>query len=142
MSLLQSGAKVMARRMPKFIGPKTHAMIDYAMVATFFAIGALYWGRHKRAALGSMICGTAIAANSLFTDYPGGVWRAMSYETHGRIDAGLAGMTAMMPRVMAFSDDSESRFFELQALAETAVTAMTDFTATEQVGSAGWGRAA
>jgi hypothetical protein len=115
-------------RMPKMIGPKTHAIIDYAMAATFFTAGALFWRRHKRAALSSFICGAAVTANSLVTDYPGGVWKRISFDTHGKIDAGLAGITATMPSAMFFRDDAESRFFLATGVAETAVTALTDFS--------------
>lgn len=51
----------------------------------------------------------------------------MSFRTHGKLDAGLAAITATMPRLMAFGDDSESKFFTMQSILETAVTAMTDF---------------
>lgn len=118
----------MADRMPKVVGPGTHAIIDYAMAATFFTAGALFWRRHKRAAISSLLCGAAATANSLLTDYPGGVWKVMQFETHGRIDAGLAGLTATMPGTMFFGDDAEARFFLVTGIAETAVTALTDFS--------------
>ena len=115
-------------RMPKMIDPKTHALIDYAMAVAFFTAGALFWRRHKRAAMSSMLCGAAVTANSLLTDYPGGVWKHMDFDTHGKIDAGLAALTSTMPSAMFFSDDSESRFFLAAGIAETAVTALTDFS--------------
>jgi hypothetical protein len=55
------------------------------------------------------------------------MYKVMSYKSHGRIDAGLAGITGAMPRLMNFSDDPEARFFGVQALAETTATALTDF---------------
>jgi hypothetical protein len=127
MPLLQKGIAMAAGRMPKVIKPQAHAVIDYMVAGTFFLVGALYWRRNKRAAVSSLICGGATAANSLLTDYPGGAWKVMSFQTHGKLDAGLAGMTAMMPQLMGFKDDSESKFFTMQSMAETAVTAMTDF---------------
>jgi hypothetical protein len=114
--------------MPKMIGPGTHAVIDYAVAATFFTAGALFWRRHKRAAISSFVCGAAATANALLTDYPGGVWKKMSFETHGKIDAGLAGLTATMPSAMFFRDDDESRFFVATGIVETAVTALSDFS--------------
>ena len=133
--LMQKGLAAMSGRMPKVINPRTHAVIDYVVAGTFFAVGALYWGRNKRAAISSFICGAAATINSVLTDYPGGVWRVMSYQNHGRIDAGLAGITATMPNLMQFADEREARFFQMQALAETAVTAMTDFEAYESLPS-------
>jgi hypothetical protein len=129
--LMQKGLAAMSGRMPKVINPRTHAVIDYVVAGTFLAVGALYWGRNKRAAISSFICGAATVMNSMLTDYPGGTWRVMSYQNHGRIDAGLAGITATMPNLMQFADDREARFFQMQALAETAVTALTDFEVYE-----------
>ncbi len=127
MSLAQKGIQMAAGRMPKIINPTTHAVIDYAVAGAFFLVGVLSWRRNKKAALGAMICGGATAANAMLTDYPGGVYKVMSYKSHGRIDAGLAGITGAMPRLMNFSDDPQARFFGVQALAETTVTALTDF---------------
>lgn len=130
MTLAQTGMNMVAKRLPKVIDPKTHAFIDYAVAATFFAMGAMFWNRNrKRAAMSSFICGAATTVNSVLTDYPGGVWKRISFQTHGRIDAGLGGMTGMMPSFMGFRDDRESQFFTVSALAETAATAMTDFDA-------------
>lgn len=127
MSLAQKGIEMAAGRLPKIINPTAHAVIDYAVAGTFFLVSALYWRRNKKAAVSAMICGGAAAANAMLTDYPGGIYRVMSYKSHGRIDAGLAGITGAMPRLMSFSDDPEARFFGMQALTETAATALTDF---------------
>lgn len=120
---------MIADHIPKKIGPRTHAIIDYALAATFFTASALFWRRHKRAAISSLLCGAAATANSVLTDYPGGVWKIMHFEAHGRIDAGLAGLTATIPSSMLFRDDEESRFFLITGIAETAVTALTNFSA-------------
>ena len=132
MSLLQTGMNMASKRLPKVINPTVHAIIDYGMAASFFAMGAFFWSRNKRAAISSLICGGAATMNALLTDYPGGVWKVMSYETHGKIDAGLAGATGSMPRLMGFEDEGEARFFQIEAIAEAAVTAMTDFTAMDR----------
>ena len=129
MSLIQTGMNLMSNRMPKVIGPKTHAIIDYAVAGSFLAVGALYWGRNKRAAISAFICGGATVLNAMLTDYPGGVWKKMSYRAHGKVDAGLVGATGSMPSLMGFADDNEAKFFKVQAIAEATVTAMTDFDA-------------
>ncbi|MGE5114768.1 MAG: hypothetical protein ACM3JB_28230 [Acidobacteriaceae bacterium] len=128
MPLAQSAVSMIVDRMPKMIAPKTHAVIDYAVAATFFTAGALFWRRHRRAALGSFLCGAAATANSLLTDYPGGVWPAMDFDTHGKIDAGLAAITSSIPSAMFFRKDRQASFFLATAIAETAVTALTDFS--------------
>jgi len=127
MSLLQKGVAVAAGRMPKVIKPQAHAVIDYLVAGTFFLTAARYWRRSKRAAVSSLICGGITATNSMLTDYPGGIWKLMSFRTHGKLDAGMAALTAAMPRLMAFGEDPESKFFAMQSMAETALTAMTDF---------------
>jgi len=127
--LMQKGVSMVVDRMPKVIGPKPHAIIDHLMSVTFITMGVLFWRRdRKRAAISSFICGAATAMNATFTNYPGGIWKVMDFETHGKIDAGLAGMTTALPNLMYFSDDAEARFFHAQGIAETTVTALTDFS--------------
>ena len=127
MPILQSGARFAARKMPKVITPGTHAVLDYAVAGMFLLMGARMWKRQRRAALASLACGAVAAINSLLTDYPGGVFRAINYRTHGRVDAGLAALTAAAPRFMGFDDEGESRFFSGSALAETVITGLTDY---------------
>ena len=127
MPLLQKGVALAAGRMPKIIKPQAHAVIDYLVVGSFFVTAALLWKRSRRAAIGSAICGSMTAVNNTLTDYPGGIWKVMSFQTHGKLDAGLAGLTASMPRLMGFDDQPESNFFTMQSMLETAVTAATDF---------------
>ena len=127
MSLMQRGVGAALNRMPKIIKPTQHAVINYALAGTFVAAGAVLWGKHRRAALSAFLCGGALAANNMITDYPGGLFRLINYETHGQITAGLAGMAASLPHLMGFSKDREGRFFNLQATLVTAATALTDF---------------
>jgi hypothetical protein len=135
MPLLQKGVGIAAGQMPKIIEPKAHAVIDYLVAGSFFMTAAVYWRRNKRAAISSLICGGVTTVNSVLTDYPGGIWRTMSFQTHGKLDAGLAALTATMPRLMGFAGDSESKFFTMQSIAETAITAMTDFECYEHPAS-------
>ena len=128
MAFMQKGVELAAGRMPK-ISPRTHAALDYAIAGTFVLMGAVFWRRNRRAAIGALFCGGATAAVSLLTDYPGGVKKVIPYPLHGKIDSGLIAMTAAIPRVMHIDDDSEAKFFSRQALAKTAITAMTDFEA-------------
>ena len=59
MPLLDQAARLATRKMPKVITPKAHAMIDYAVAASFFVVGAFLWRRNKRAAIGALACGAA-----------------------------------------------------------------------------------
>jgi hypothetical protein len=127
MALMQKGVALAARRMPKKISPRVHAALDYAVAGSFLLAGALFWKRNRRAALGSLLCGGATAAVSLLTDYSGQNGKPISYAMHGQIDTGLIAMTAAMPNLMNIKDDPEARFFSGQAMAKTAITAMTNF---------------
>ena len=127
MPLLQQAVRMATGRMPKAIDPPTHAVIDYAVAGSFLVMAALFWRRNRRAAVASLLCGGATAANIALTRYPGGAYDAVSYKTHGRVERGLAGITAMMPKVMGFSDQPEARAFSTMALVATAATSLTDF---------------
>jgi hypothetical protein len=127
MALMQKGVALAAGRMPKMISPRVHSALDYAVAGSFLLMGALFWRRNRRAAIGSLLCGGATAAVSLLTDYPGGVRKVISYPMHGQIDGGLIAMTAAMPRLVNIEGDREAKFFSRQAIAKTAIVSMTNF---------------
>ncbi len=61
-------------------------------------------------------------------DYPGGVFRVLSFPMHGRLNLGMAAMVASMPKLMNFADKPEARFFQLYSLASVSAIGLTDFT--------------
>jgi hypothetical protein len=126
MALLNSAVALATKKLPKAVTPKGHAVIDYLTLGAFIVTGALYWRRHKQAALSAFICGGAELALSLMTDYPGGVKKVISFPTHCKVDLGLAAMTAAMPEFMGFKDDREKRFFLAQSAGITLATNLTD----------------
>ena len=130
MPMLDQAAKWTTNRLPKVINPTVHAVIDYATAASFFGMAALFWNRNKRAAISCLVCGAAETITATLTDYPGGLTDEISFETHGSIDFGLAGMVSSLPDMLRFSDEPESRFFRIQGLALATVTGLTDFTGT------------
>jgi len=132
MPLWYRGARFASRRMPKVINPTTHAVMDYFVAGSFLLEAALLWKRHRRAGAASLICGGAALANALVTDYPGGVFRKISYRTHGQNDAAIAGFAASAPRLLGFARGDESRFFTVEALAATAIIGLTDFNYYEE----------
>jgi hypothetical protein len=134
MPLLERSAKWVTNKMPKAITPTAHAMIDYAAAASFFGMAALFWRRNQRAAVSCLFCGAAETMAALLTDYPGGVTRAISFETHGAIDFGLTGLVASLPGIMRFAKEPEARFFRMQGLTLAVVTGLTDFTGTGERG--------
>ncbi len=127
MALLQKGVALAARRMPKMINPRVHSALDYAVAGSFLLMGALFWKRNRRAAIGSLLCGGVTAAVSLLTDYQDDTRKPISYSMHGQVDTGLVAMTAAMPRLMNIENDREAKFFSRQAVAKTVITAMTNF---------------
>jgi hypothetical protein len=130
MPVLDQAAKWATNRLPKVINPTAHAIIDYGMAASFFGMAAFFWNRNKRAAVSCLVCGAAETVTALLTDYPGGVTDEISFETHGSIDFGLAGLVASLPDMMRFADEPEARFFRVQGIALASVTGLTDFTGT------------
>jgi hypothetical protein len=138
MPLLHKSASVVSKRLPKVLGPNVHFIVDYSLAALFFTAGALFWRRHKTASVGALLCGAGTMLNSLFTDHRGGVVGAISWETHGRIDVGLAGLTAAMPGLMGFADDAQARFFEASAVAEALAAGFTDYHVQREIEEQSW----
>ena len=134
MPILDKAARWSTNKMPKLIGPRSHAVIDYAMTASFIGMAAFFWRRNKRAAVGSVLCGAATTMNALCTDYPGGLVHEITFETHGAIDFSLSGLVASLPGMLHFSDERESRFFMMQGVALAMVAGLTDFTGSGKSG--------
>ena len=88
MPLWPLGLQIVTGRMPKTVKPSTHVVLDCAIAGSFLLMAARFWQRNRRAAIASLICGGASAANMLLTDYPAGALDVISYRTHGRIDGG------------------------------------------------------
>ncbi|MFB3915316.1 MAG: hypothetical protein ACE14M_01195 [Terriglobales bacterium] len=131
MPLLEKGVHTLTGRMPKVISPKVHAIIDYAVAGSFLLAGALAWKRDKKSAISSFIVGGAGMGIAMTTDYPGGVWKLLSFPTHGKIDVGFAGMISSMPNLFGFDNAAGSWFFRSQGMAMAAVTGLTDFRGRE-----------
>jgi hypothetical protein len=134
--LLERSTRLLSRHLPKVISPKTHAIIDYAVVATgFFAVARAAWNSNKKAALTSLACGIAEVTNILLTDMPGGVFKVIDFPTHGRVDAGFSSVAMALPNLMDFTGEWPAWFFRAHGMAIAAVTGMTDFEAIERPAS-------
>ena len=127
MAFLHRSASICSTRLPKVLGPSVHSFVDYSLAALFVTAGVLFWKRHKNASVSALLCGAGVMLNCLLTDYPGGIVPAISWETHGKIDVGLAGITAALPGLMGFGDDAQARFFEASAVVETLAAGFTDY---------------
>lgn len=132
MPILQKGVNALSGRIPKVLSPKAHAIADYATLGGFVLMGILFWKRHRRAAIASLACAGAEAANTLLTDFPGGVADVISFPTHGHIDVALATAASALPNFLRFADEPEAKFFRMMGLNITAVGAMTDFSSPQR----------
>jgi len=127
MPLLKTAVQLLTKPIPKVISPRGHAIADYSTALLFFLGAGLFWRRSKRAAVASLICGATEAGVAALTDYPGGLKRVISFPLHRKIDLGLASMVATMPEFLAFQEENEKTFFDLQAALIAGVTEMTNF---------------
>ncbi len=127
MGLVETGVKAAAGNLPKVISPKVHAILDYAIAASFLAAAALLWRRNRKAAVASLACGLAEVATAALTDYPGGIKPVISFETHERVDGGLASLVGAMPIALKFAHEPEARWFRANGIAIAAITGLTNF---------------
>lgn len=67
---------------------------------------------------------------SLFTGYRGGVWRKISFRTHGALDVGQAAFAGLGPVLFGFAGAPEAKTFHAQALSEAGVVAATEWDNT------------
>jgi hypothetical protein len=119
----------MTSRMPKVIDPAAHAVLDYLTAGTFLAIGFSMMGRHKRAAGLAFANGASVLGLSLLTDYPGGLFRRINFQTHGAVDVLQAMMAGVGPALLGFGGTPEAQAFYGQAAIEAGVVATTDWAA-------------
>jgi len=113
--------------LPKAISPGMHAAIDWGTTDAFVAAGALLWKKNKRAALASYLCADLIGSLIFLTDCPGGVWKKISFETHGKVDTGVSALVASLPNLLGFADERESKLFQGMGIGLAAVSSLTNF---------------
>jgi len=129
MPIAQKAVQLFTKPIPRVISPRAHFALDYISAGVLLASTVALWPRNRRAALGAAICGVADLATATLTTRPGGARRPFSFRTHGRIDWGLATMTAMMPEFLGIEDSPQSRLFFTHSLVKTAVVGLTNFGA-------------
>ena len=114
---------------PALISPALHAVLDYGVAATFFAVATGLWTRHRRAAGLALANGAMVLGMSMLTDYPGGVYRRLSFRAHRTGDIAQAALAGLGPLLLGFSRDPEATYFYGQAASEVGVIAATDWNA-------------
>ena len=111
------------------ITPAQHAVLDYSVAATFVGVGAAFARRNRAAATLAFVNGAMVLGMSLLTNYPGGVYRTLSFRTHRTGDIVQAVLAGLGPVLFGFGGESEAKFFYGQALSEAGVIAATDWNA-------------
>lgn len=118
-----------AQGLTKSITPAEHAVLDYGVAGSYFTYGRSMSGRHRRAAALAFINGAMVLGLSLLTNYPGGVFRRLSFREHRTGDILQAAVAGLGPLLLGFARDHEAKFFYGQALSEVGVIAATDWDA-------------
>lgn len=118
--------------MAKPISPAQHAVLDYGVAATFFAYGFSVLSRHRTAATLAFVNGAMIVGMSMLTDYPGGVFRTLSFRGHRTADIVQATLAGLGPVLFGFADEPEAKYFYGQAASEAGVIAATDWDAIQR----------
>jgi hypothetical protein len=117
------------KELTTMISPAQHAMLDYGVAATFLTFGFSMLSRHRPAATLAFVNGAMILGMSMLTDYPGGVFRTLSFRAHRTGDIGQAILAGLGPVLFGFAEDPEAKFFYGQAASEVAVIGATDWDA-------------
>lgn len=110
------------------ISPAQHAVLDYAVAGSFLAMGVWLMSRHRPAAQLAFANGAMVLGLSILTDYPGGVYRRLSFNrAHRTGDIIQAALASLGPLLFGFARDREAQFFYSQAMSEVGVIATTDW---------------
>jgi hypothetical protein len=114
---------------PKMISPGQHAVLDYGVASFYLALAAKYRNQNSAAAGLAAASGLMVLGLAMATDYPGGVFRTLSFRSHRTMDWIQAGLAVLGPVVLGFAGDPEARPFYSQAMSEVGVIAATDWNA-------------
>jgi hypothetical protein len=74
---------------------------------------------------------------SLLTDYPGGLFRTLSFRAHRTGDIAQAALAGLGPMLLGFGRDPEAKYFYGQAVSEAGVIAATDWDGPARIPQAG-----
>ena len=114
---------------PKMISPGAHAVLDYGVASSYFALWAKMRDQHPAAAGLACLNGCMVLGLALLTNYPGGVFKTLSFKTHRTMDWVQAGVAGFGPLLLGFADDPAAAPFFTQAASEVGVIAATDWEA-------------
>jgi hypothetical protein len=117
------------KALTKVISPAQHAVLDYGVAATFLALGFSLRSRNRAASALAFANGAMVLGLSLLTNYPGGLYRTLSFRTHRTGDVVQAALAGLGPVLFGFATEPEAKYFYGQAMSEAGVIAATDWNA-------------
>ena len=126
---MENTLQTLTSPVPKVITPAMHAVADYSAAASLACLGLYLRDRNPTLATFAFINAGMVVMTSLMTRYPGGVFPAISFKTHGMIDAAQGAMLAAGPAMLGHADDPDAKLFYGQAALEMGVVAATNWDA-------------
>ena len=112
--------------MPKPISAKVHGLIDYLTVPLLLVAGPLFGFEGQPAEITSTLAGVVLVY-SLFTAYPLGFVKMISFPAHRVIDIVLGIAMLVSPFVLGY-ESSARNFFVFMGIFSLIVVALTDFS--------------
>lgn len=128
MSLTSTAVTAVQTRLPKVITPRVHGYIDYAHAGFFLALAIGCRKKNPPAAMAALATSALVLVQSLMTDYPLGAKRVLPFAAHGQMDAGLAAVSPLLPKLLGFSGTKAAKVFQANALVAGTVVGLTDFS--------------
>jgi hypothetical protein len=116
--------------LPKVISPATHAIIDWTLFAGTITAAYIFGKRNRVIGMSALMTAMLEGINVAFTNFPGGIFRRISFPSHGRMGLGNLPSFAALPALMGFAKRPESLFFYGQVTLAALVIGMTDFNST------------
>lgn len=113
----------------RLMTPAQHAVLDYSVAATYLGLAATLAKQHRRASVLAAVNGAMVLGMALLTDYPGGLFRRISFKGHRTGDIVQASLAGLGPVLLGFANDPEAKYFYGQALSGAGVIASTDWDA-------------
>lgn len=115
----------------KFIPPKIHGYLDYAVIA-LLAVAPSLFRFDNEAATVTYILAVLYLGLVLLTAYPLGVFKLIPFTIHGAVELVLSPLLIAMPWIAGFSLDTSARYFYIAAgIALFLVWLTTDYKAAD-----------
>lgn len=110
----------------KIISPKTHGLIDYALVASLLTLPAIF-GFSKKVKKLYTVEALLLLGYVAITDHPAAIKRLIPFKLHGKIDPFNVGQFALQTCFKSFLKDRRAMAFNIGfTLVAGTVVALTD----------------